>query len=201
MLIVTKIIKMASKQEKAKKVWASLQLDEVMPAGVSAHILENGTLFVKGPKGEVSKILRYPKVEIKVVGQKIIVETKRLTQNEKKIMFTYVAHIKNLIKGVTEGFQYRLVVVYAKFPIGIEFKGQVFTVKNLLGEKVPRNYTVSNDVKVEIKAKEIFVSGIDKEKVGQAAASIEQLTRITHLDRRVIQDGIFITNKPHRAYI
>lgn len=192
---------MASKQEKAKKVWSTLYLDEQMPQGVSAHVAQDSTLTVKGPKGEVSKLLRYPKVNIKVEGQKIIVGTEKLTQNEKKIIFTYLAHIRNLIKGVTEGFQYRLVVVYAKFPISVELKGQVFTVKNLLGEKVPRNCTFSKDVKVEIKAKEIFVSGIDKEKVGQVAASIEQLTRITHLDRRVIQDGIFITNKPHRAYI
>ncbi len=195
------LLKMASKQEKAKKVWSTLYLDEQMPQGVSAHVAQDSTLTVKGPKGEVSKLLRYPKVNIKVEGQKIIVGTEKLTQNEKKIIFTYLAHIRNLIKGVTEGFQYRLVVVYAKFPISVELKGQVFTVKNLLGEKVPRNCTFSKDVKVEIKAKEIFVSGIDKEKVGQVAASIEQLTRITHLDRRVIQDGIFITNKPHRAYI
>ena len=172
-----------------------------MPQGVSAHVTEESVLTVKGPKGEVSKLLRYPKINIKVEGQKIIVGTDKLTQNEKKIIFTYLAHIRNLIKGVTEGFEYRLVVVYAKFPISVELKGQVFTVKNLLGEKVPRTCIFSKDVKVEIKAKEIFVSGIDKEKTGQVAASIEQLTRITHLDRRVIQDGIFITNKPHRAYI
>jgi len=192
---------MASKQEKAKKVWSTLYLDEEMPQGVSAHVTEESVLTVKGPKGEVSKLLRYPKINIKVEGQKIIVGTDKLTQNEKKIIFTYLAHIRNLIKGVTEGFEYRLVVVYAKFPISVELKGQVFTVKNLLGEKVPRTCIFSKDVKVEIKAKEIFVSGIDKEKTGQVAASIEQLTRITHLDRRVIQDGIFITNKPHRAYI
>lgn len=195
------LLKMASKQEKAKKVWSTLYLDEEMPQGVSAHVTEESVLTVKGPKGEVSKLLRYPKINIKVEGQKIIVGTDKLTQNEKKIIFTYLAHIRNLIKGVTEGFEYRLVVVYAKFPISVELKGQVFTVKNLLGEKVPRTCIFSKDVKVEIKAKEIFVSGIDKEKTGQVAASIEQLTRITHLDRRVIQDGIFITNKPHRAYI
>lgn len=195
------LLKMVSKQVKAKKEWASLYLDESMPTGVSAHYDSECTLHIKGPKGEVSKILRYPRVNIKVEGQKIIVGTDKLTQSEKKIIFTYLAHVRNLIKGVTEGFQYRLVVVYAKFPIGIEMKGQQFVVKNLLGEKVPRTYNISKDVKVEIKAKEIFVTGIDKEKVGQAAASIEQLTRITHLDRRVIQDGIFITNKPHRAYI
>ena len=142
------LLKMASKQEKAKKVWASLYLDEQLPSGVSAHVSEDSILTVKGPKGEVSKLLRYPKVNIKVEGQKIIVGTDKLTQNEKKIIFTYLAHVRNLIKGVTEGFQYRLVVVYAKFPISVELKGQVFTVKNLLGEKVPRTCTFSKDVKV-----------------------------------------------------
>ena len=45
------------------------------------------------------------------------------------------------------------------------------------------------------------MSGIDKEKVGQVAASLEQSTRVLNMDRRVVQDGIFITHKPHRAYI
>lgn len=190
---------MVSKQQKAKKEWKSLSL-EVSLEDTTATF-ENHMLTVKGQKGEVSRKFKFPKVHLKIEDSKVVISTDRLSQTEKKIIFTYRAHIQNMVKGVTEGFVYNLVVVYAKFPMTVELKGTTFTVKNLLGEKVPRTLEISSDVKVEVKGKDVTVSGIDKEKVGQTAASIEQLCRITHLDRRVVQDGIYITKKPHKAYI
>ncbi len=182
---------------KAKK-WETLELE--IPLNGTTAVYENDILTIKGEKGEVSKKLRFPYVKISVEGTNVKVLTKHLSKREKKIMFTFQAHIKNMVKGASEGFEYKLKVVYAKFPMTVEAKGQDFTVKNLLGEKVPRTYKIPQDVKVEIKGQEIVVTGIDKEKVGQVAGSLEQLTKITHLDRRVIQDGIFITEKPHRRY-
>ena len=46
-----------------------------------------------------------------------------------------------------------------------------------------------------IKGDIIIVEGIDKELAGQTAARIEQSTRITNKDRRVFQDGCYITDK------
>jgi len=114
-------------------------------------------------------------------------------------MFTYRAHAKNLIQGVSEGFTYTLGIFFAKFPVTVELKGTKFAVKNLLGEKVPRTTIIPSDVKVEIKGKEIVVSGNDIEKCGQVAATLEQLTKVKNMDRRVVQDGIFITSKPHKS--
>lgn len=192
-------LKMVSKQQKIQKEWKTLEVEVEIPQGVSAEYVEN-ILTVKGPKGEISKKLKFPKVYTKIEGNLIKVGTEKFSQRQKKIIFTYRAHINNLIKGVTEGFEYKLVVVYAKFPVTVELKGNIFNVKNLLGEKVPRTLTIPSDVKVEIKGSDIIVTGIDKERVGQVAASIEQSTRVGNMDRRVVQDGIFITEKPHRKY-
>lgn len=192
---------MATKSINQKpKQWRSVVYEVELPEGASAKY-ENHHLIVTGPKGQISKRLRYPNVKISVEGNKVILSTDKFSQREKKIMLTYRAHVKNLGKGVTEGFEYKLAVVFAKFPITVEMQGNTFLVKNLLGQKVPKSCEVPSDVKVEIKGKDVSVTGIDKERVGQVAARLEQLTRITHLDRRVIQDGLFIVEKPHRRYV
>lgn len=198
MHIVTKKMALQNKKDKTPKVWRSLSSSLELPEGVSASYVDF-ELSVKGPLGEVKKILKYPRVTVEVKENQVVLSTEKLSQREKKIIFTYYAHVQNMIRGVTEGFTYKLSVVYAKFPITIDYSGNKFTVKNLLGEKVPRTFQVPADVKVEVSGgKDITVSGIDKERVGQVAASLEQLTRITHLDRRVIQDGIYIIEKPHK---
>lgn len=190
---------MVSKQDKIKKEWRTLEIEVPLVDGTSAKFEEN-TLTVTGPKGEISKLLKYPKVYTKVEGNLVKVGTEKFTQRQKKIIFTYRAHIKNMIEGVTNGFEYKLVVLYAKFPVTVTMKGTTFSVKNLLGEKVPRIVEISSNVKVVVNGKDITVTGFNKEETGQAAASLEQLTRINNMDRRVVQDGIFITEKPHKKY-
>ena len=180
------------------KNWREYKI-EVNLDGTSAKYVDN-VLIISFNGKENSKYLNYPFVDIVIGDGVIIIETKKFTKRQKKIIHTYRAHIRNLIKGVKEGFTYKLKLVYAKFPITIEMKGQEFIVKNLLGEKVPRRRIIPKEVKVDVKGGDITVMGQDKEKCGQVAALLEQLTRITHLDRRVIQDGIYITEKPHRKY-
>jgi len=126
----------------------------------------------------------------------------KLLERERNGTNSLKGELSYMIEWMKSKLQYNLVVVFAKFPISIELKGNVFSVKNLLGEKVPRVIKIPTDVKVEIKGnKDIIVTGIDKERVGQVAASIEQSTRVLNMDRRVVQDGIFITKKPHKTYV
>ena len=184
------------------KEWRSMEYTvEIPQEGVQVEY-NFPNVTVKGDKGEITRKLRFPNVEITVEGSQVKISTSRYTKKLKKIMSTYRAHINNMITGVTEGFEYKLKVVYAKFPMTVELKDSTLIVKNFLGEKVPRVVKIPQDiVKVEVKGEDITVTGIDKEECGKIAALIEQSTRINHLDRRVIQDGIYITNKPHRAYV
>jgi large subunit ribosomal protein L6 len=81
----------------------------------------------------------------------------------------------------------------------LKVQGDIMTVTNLFGEKVPRVAKLPwspSDVEVKISNKtDVVVKGIDKEKVGQTAANIERSCRIKNRDRRVFQDGIYITSK------
>lgn len=185
-----------------KKVWKSFEVSVELIDGVSG-VYDNvsGFLTLKGAKGEVSKKMKYPGINVVVEGSMIFIRVPKYSKSEKKISHTYRAHIRNMMLGVTEGFTYTLRVVHAKFPMKIEKKGDRLQLQNFLGEKITRFVNLPEDVKVDVKGSDIVLNGVDKEKVGQVAGSIEQMTKISHLDRRVIQDGIYIVSKPHKEYV
>ena len=60
---------------------------------------------------------------------------------------------------------------------------------------------IPGDVTVDVDRFDVTVSGPNKEDVGQTAADIEQLTRVSGKDTRVVQDGVYITEKPGTAEV
>jgi len=155
----------------------------------------NQSYHVKGPKGEISRDFKFPQIESKVDGDLLKIETRTGRKEQKMFIFTMIAHLKNMFKGVTEGFEYKLKICSGHFPMNVSLKGDEFVVKNYLGEKIPRVLKIKSGADVKISEPEIVVTGIDKEIVGQVAADIEQLTRITNRDIRIFQDGIYIIEK------
>jgi large subunit ribosomal protein L6 len=108
---------------------------------------------------------------------------------------TIAAHLKNMFKGVVEGYNAKVKVLSGHFPITPAVEGSVVSVKNFLGEKTPRKVTMPAGVKVVLQGDTFVVDGADREIVAQAAAKIENMTRITDKDRRVFQDGCYIIQK------
>jgi LSU ribosomal protein L6P len=105
------------------------------------------------------------------------------------------AHVRYMVKGVTEGYVYKLKIVYAHFPMKVNIKNNEVIIDNFLGEKTPRRAEIFGNVKVEIKNDIVTVTGINIEEVGQTAANIERGTKIKDYDHRVFQDGIYIISK------
>ena len=170
-----------------------------IPEGVEIN-LEGSLIKVKGPNGEVERLLSNPMVIIKKEENVITFYSKnKMTKREKRIIGTFSGHIGNMVKGVSDGFEYKLKICSGHFPITANIEGEEFILKNFLGEKVPRKSKIMEGVKVELKGDVIIVNSIDKEKAGQTAARIEQATRITNKDRRVFQDGCYITEKAGRT--
>ncbi len=100
-----------------------------------------------------------------------------------------------MFKGIQEKFDYKLKIASSHFPISVELKENKATIKNFLGEKIPREVKILKDVEVKIDKDIITIKSIKKELAGQTASNFEKATRIKMKDRRVFQDGIFITNK------
>ena len=106
------------------------------------------------------------------------------------------SHISNMVTGTQKTFEARLEIVYSHFPINVAAKGNVVEVSNLTGQKNPKKARVLGEAtKVEVRGKEIIVTGRNKEDVAQTTANLEQVTRAKGKDIRVFADGIYITQK------
>ncbi|NJE30558.1 50S ribosomal protein L6 [Thermococcus sp. 18S1] len=165
-----------------------------IPEGVEVTV-EGNTVKVKGPKGELERELKYPGVQIFTEDGKVVVFKEFPRKRDVAIARTFKAHIANMLRGVTEGFTYKLKIVYSHFPMTVKVQGNEVVIENFLGEKNPRRAKILPGVTVRVSGQEVIVEGIDREAVGQTAANIEQATKITKWDRRVFQDGIYIVEK------
>ena len=165
-----------------------------IPEKVSASYSDK-YLTVKGEKGEITKKMFFPGIKI-TVGDKIEISLGKTSRKFKKVANTYISHIKNMVQGVQEPYVAKLKIVYLHFPMTVKQEGDLIKITNFVGENHPRIAKVLPNVEVEIKGKDITLTGIDIENVGQTAANIEQATKISSRDRRRFQDGIFITKKP-----
>lgn len=168
-----------------------------IPENVIAKF-EDNILTLKGEKGENSRVFSHPKINIKLNGNIIEIYSKNVRRKDKAIIGTFIAHINNMKKGVTQGFEYKMKTVFSHFPIKTVVEGDKFIIQNFLGERSPRHAKILNGVNVDIKSENITVTGIDREKVGQTVANIEKATKVKNRDIRVFQDGVYRISKGGR---
>ncbi len=171
-----------------------IKVEIEIPENVEVE-LAGKKLRVKAGNNEVERSFLDPCIEIKKEGNKIVLFSKKGTKREKAMVGTFKAHIANIMKGVSEGFEYRLKICSSHFPMSVNVEDNHVLIKNFLGEKIPRKAKILKGVDIKIDGEEIVVKGDDIEKVGQTAANIEQACRINKRDRRVFQDGCYITKK------
>jgi large subunit ribosomal protein L6 len=165
-----------------------------IPEKVNVEV-KGAMVIVKCNDSELSREFFFPGVTISVQGKEVVIESKKDSKSFKRLVYTFRAHINNMIRGVQKHYVYRLKVRFVHFPISVQQKGNEVIIKNFMGEKSDRKTRIMDGVKMEISGDEITLSGPDKEKVGQSAANIENAARVKGYDRRVFQDGIFIVSK------
>lgn len=91
---------------------------------------------VKGPRGELTRSFRHASLDISREGKNSLRVRKWFgTTKQLATIRTICSHIKNLIKGVTLGFRYKMRSVYAHFPINIAIqeKGSIVEVISNFG--------------------------------------------------------------------
>jgi len=134
--------------------------------------LENDTITVKGPKGS----LDFPvskSVIVKIEGNTLTVET--TDEDDSNVMQgTTNAIIKNMIEGVSKGFEKGLEIIGVGYRFQVQ--GNVLTVN--AGYSHPVKMTAPEGLTVEaVSNTEIVVKGINKELVGEFAANIRKVRK------------------------
>lgn len=170
-------------------------IQETIAIPEKIQVSVNEKVTVKGPKGEVSRVLKDPKVVIQVKDGAVAISSKKATKRERKKVYTFIAHIKNMFKGVTEGHYYELKICAAHFPMNVAVSGKDLVIKNFLGENSPRVLHLEEGVALKVNGDVIRIESVDMELAGRTASQIELITRVRNRDRRIFQDGIFIINK------
>lgn len=140
-----------------------------IPAGVTASMAD-GTLSVKGPKGELtmpmSDLISY---EIKDEG--VSVQPANKSREARAFWGMQRTLVQNLVTGVTDGFTKVLEIT----GVGYRATAQGKILKLQLGYSHDVNFDVPEGI--EIKTPDnttVEISGIDKQKVGQVAAEIRR---------------------------
>jgi len=143
-----------------------------VPAGVTVEIAENNKVTVKGPKGELSRVL-VPEMKIAMEGTEITVTRPNDLKRNRALHGLTRTLVNNMVVGVTDGYEKKLEIN------GVGYRaakaGQTLTLT--LGYSHPIEMVDPDGVESTVEGNVITVKGIDKEKVGQYAAEIRDKRR------------------------
>lgn len=165
-----------------------------IPASVQCEI-SNNILKCKKDSVTLEKNIGINNVKISLKDNNIVFDCPAGNKNEYKKIKSQIAHIKNMFAGVDKKYVYKLESVFVHFPVTLKVEKDSLFITNFLGEKTPRVAKILPGVDVELKGQKITVSSHNKESAGQTAANFEKATKIRCRDRRIFQDGIFLTEK------
>jgi large subunit ribosomal protein L6 len=180
-----------TKENQVSKKRQDLDSSLELSKGVSAKF-ENGILTVNGPLGKVSQDFSKIPVDIQLGAAKISILTHGARRKNRSILNTAKSLIHNAVEGVTKGYEYRLKVIYAHFPVTVKVQGKKVLVENFYGERSPRVAEIVGDTKAEVQGEDVVLSGVSLQDVGQTAANLEQATLVKRKDQRVFLDGVYV---------
>ncbi|HEY8423652.1 MAG TPA: 50S ribosomal protein L6 [Clostridia bacterium] len=145
-----------------------------IPNGVTVAV-ENNVVTVKGPLGELNRKIASKDINIKIEDGKVLVSRANEEKETKALHGLYRTLINNMIVGVTNGYQKKLMVA------GVGYKCQVTGSKLVLniGFSTPVEVEIPDGIKAACPAPtEIEIKGIDKELVGQFAAKVRAIKKV-----------------------
>jgi large subunit ribosomal protein L9e len=166
--------------------------------------IKSRKVTVKGPRGTLTKTFKGSNLDIYMTGskvhRKIFADSWLGTHKERACVQTILSIIRNMITGVTKGFEYKMRFVFAHFPINstIADENKTLVINNFLGEKRARRIPMLGECTVkksENTKDEIVITGNSLESVGQSAATVHQSCAVKNKDIRKFLDGCYVSER------
>ena len=166
-----------------------------IPEGISVS-LEDRIISVKGKLGTIKKDFTKLPAFLTIENNIVKIEPYGTRRKDFAISKTAQSIINNMMKGVQNGYKYRMKIVFAHFPITVKIKDGKVHVENFFGERKARiSKIVGDSTKVAIEGDDIVITGPHLEYVSQTAANIELSTRVKNKDQRVFLDGVYVYSR------
>jgi len=157
--------------------------------------LDGHKVAVTGTNGTVTRDFAHTKLSLGFQDNTLRIWAENPKKKQASLVNTVSSHVKNMIKGVTQGFTYKLKIVFIHFPMTINVQGNRVVINNFVGERSPRIAKIKGNVQVKVEGDDIVVTGNNIEDVAQTAANIQESTRIRNKDLRKFLDGIYVYQK------
>ncbi len=146
----------------------SLAID--IPDGVQVKI-DGNRVSIKGPKGQIEREVN-PAMEVVQESGSVTVKRPSDQRDHRSLHGLTRALLMNMVHGVTEGFEKKLEIV----GVGYRAEAAGKSLRLSLGFSHPIVYGPIDGVNLKAESPTLVsVSGVDKERVGQAAAEIRAL--------------------------
>lgn len=138
-----------------------------VPSNVKVGVT-GGEIRVEGPKGKLNFHV-HPRMKVSLRENNIVVERPTNIRTDRALHGLTRSLLQNMVRGVTEGYTKDLEIE------GVGYKAQLSGRKLVLnlGFSHPIEYAIPEGIEIKVpKQTQIIVSGLDRQKVGQAAADI-----------------------------
>ncbi|MEA2690192.1 MAG: large subunit ribosomal protein [Candidatus Eremiobacteraeota bacterium] len=146
------------------------KLPVAVPSGVDVT-LNDGSVHVKGPKGELSQHI-LPVVTVTLENGQVVVQRKSDDKPGRSAHGLTRTLVSNMIDGVTKGFRKSLELQGVGFRVNKAGNDLNFS----LGFSHPVTYAAPDGIAFTVEGtNRVHVDGIDKQRVGQVAAEIRNL--------------------------
>lgn len=180
-----------------------------LPTGVKIT-LEQGNITVEGPKGKLTKTIPSI-VNVALEDSEILVTRPSNSRQHKALHGLTRAIINNMVIGVIDGFEKRLRLIGIGRDI-IQVQNNKLTLKDKVFFSHPVIYTAPESVSLSLGQEQvvekltevpIIVSGIDKELVGEVAATIRRIKKPEYYKpcKGIRYEGEHVRNKDTKATV
>jgi large subunit ribosomal protein L6 len=143
-----------------------------IPSGVKVKVGAN-EIEVQGPKGKLTSTVPSG-ISFEMQDGKLAAKRSAETKQLKALHGLARSLVANAVKGVTDGFQKELEIVGIGYRAEVKGKSVIFN----LGFSHPIDFQIPSGINISVeKQTRLVISGADKQRVGQTAATIRSLKK------------------------